>query len=51
MRNTLAPVLLSGVVLIFLTQEILAQTITQPTLPTHGFSFVYGVIGTQPSGL
>lgn len=34
----------------FLTQEILAQTITQPTLPTHGFSFNYGVIGTQPEG-
>ena len=51
MRNTLAPIILSGVVLTFLTQEILAQTITQPTLPTHGFSFVYGtIINYQPSG-
>ena len=50
MSNTLSPIILSGVVLTFLTQEILAQTITQPTLPTHGFSFNYGVIGTQPEG-
>ena len=50
MRNTLAPSILSGVVCICVSQEILAQTITQPTLPNHGFSFVYSTIDYQPSG-
>ena len=50
MRNTYAPIILSGVVLTCLTQEILAQTITQPTLPDHGFAFVYGVTNSQPEG-
>lgn len=50
MRNTHAQIFLGLVAGMFLTQETLAQTITQPSLPDHGFAFVYGVTNTQPEG-
>lgn len=50
MRSAHAQIFLVLVAGVSFTQEILAQTITQPTLPNHGFSFVYGAINYQPSG-
>ena len=50
MRNTHAQILLGLVAGMSLAQETLAQTITQPSLPDHGFAFVYGVTNTQPEG-
>lgn len=33
-----------------LAQALFAQTITQPALPDHGFTFIYGVTNVQPEG-
>ena len=50
MRNAHAQIFLILVAGVSFTQEILAQTITQPSLPDHGFTFVYGVTNTQLEG-
>ena len=37
--------------LAFVSLTALSQSITQPNLPDHGFTFTYGVTTSQPSGL